>query len=89
MDGAKALLVEGSGNGYLKTACDYVHLNPARASLLRRRTAPRQQKANRVIAQETSRRGWTEADLACRLRNDPGKLAMAARVRKETTLPLK
>ena len=21
-------LVEGSGNGYLKTACDYVHLNP-------------------------------------------------------------
>ena len=30
----KALLVEGSGNGYLKTACDYVHLNPARAKLL-------------------------------------------------------
>ena len=32
----KALLVEGSGNGYLKTVCDYVHLNPARAKLLRR-----------------------------------------------------
>jgi REP-associated tyrosine transposase len=31
----KALLVEGSGNGYLKTACDYVHLNPARAGLLK------------------------------------------------------
>src|SRR6267142_1715604 len=31
----KALLVQGSGNGYLKTACDYVHLNPARARLLR------------------------------------------------------
>jgi REP element-mobilizing transposase RayT len=30
----KALLVEGSGNGYLKTVCDYVHLNPVRASLL-------------------------------------------------------
>ena len=30
----KALLVEGSGNGYLKTACDYVHLNPVRAQLL-------------------------------------------------------
>src|SRR6266699_6804526 len=30
----KALIVEGSGNGYLKTACDYVHLNPARAHLL-------------------------------------------------------
>jgi hypothetical protein len=28
-------LVEGSGNGYLRTACDYVHLNPSRAGLLR------------------------------------------------------
>ncbi|MCX6916988.1 MAG: transposase, partial [Verrucomicrobia bacterium] len=27
----KALIVEGSGSGYLKTACDYVHLNPVRA----------------------------------------------------------
>ena len=31
----KALVVDGSGNGYLKTACDYVHLNPVRAGLLR------------------------------------------------------
>jgi putative transposase len=31
----KALLVEGSGNGYLRTVCDYVHLNPARAKLLK------------------------------------------------------
>src|ERR1700680_1235207 len=30
----KALLVDGSGDGYLKTVCDYVHLNPARAQLL-------------------------------------------------------
>ena len=30
----KALVVDGSGNGYLKTACDYVHLNPVRAKLL-------------------------------------------------------
>ena len=26
--------MEGSGNGYLRTACDYVHLNPVRAGLL-------------------------------------------------------
>ncbi len=26
-------MVDGSGNGYLKTVCDYVHLNPARAKL--------------------------------------------------------
>jgi len=31
----KSLIVEGSGNGYLRTVCDYVHLNPVRARLLR------------------------------------------------------
>jgi REP element-mobilizing transposase RayT len=31
----KSLIVDGSGNGYLQTVCDYVHLNPARAKLLR------------------------------------------------------
>ena len=30
----KAVIVDGSGNGYLRTVCDYVHLNPARAKLL-------------------------------------------------------
>ena len=33
----KALIVDGSDNGYLKTVCDYVHLNPARAKVLRPR----------------------------------------------------
>ena len=27
--------MNGSGTGYLKTVCDYVHLNPARAKLLK------------------------------------------------------
>lgn len=30
----KSLIVDGSGNGYLRTVCDYVHLNPVRAKLL-------------------------------------------------------
>ena len=30
----KALIVDGSGDGYLKTVCDYVHLNPARVRLV-------------------------------------------------------
>jgi putative transposase len=30
----KSLLVDGSGNGYLKSVCDYVHLNPIRAKML-------------------------------------------------------
>jgi REP element-mobilizing transposase RayT len=31
----KSLVVDGSGNGYLRTVCDYVHLNPVRAKLIR------------------------------------------------------
>jgi len=31
----KSLIVDGSGTGYLRTVCDYVHLNPVRAKLLR------------------------------------------------------
>ena len=184
----KALIVEGSGNGYLKTACDYVHLNPVRAHLLRpedrllaypwssfgwylaapehrpgwmrvdrllgehgiqgdsaagrqeferhmearrleevdeealkplrrgwclgseefrqkmlglmeeklgdnhsgelrRETA--EQKANRIIAEELLSRGWKESDLTTRGRSDRGKLAIASRLRSETTLPIK
>jgi putative transposase len=30
----KSLIVDGSGDGYLRTVCDYVHLNPVRARLL-------------------------------------------------------
>jgi REP element-mobilizing transposase RayT len=30
----KALIVDGSGSGYLKNVCDYVHLNPVRAKML-------------------------------------------------------
>jgi len=30
----KDLVVDGPGKGYLKTVCDYVHLNPARAKLV-------------------------------------------------------
>jgi len=31
----KSLIVDGSGTGYLKTVCDYVHLNPVRARLVK------------------------------------------------------
>ena len=31
----KALIVDGSGTGYLRTVCDYVHLTPVRARLLK------------------------------------------------------
>jgi hypothetical protein len=31
-----ALIVDGSGTGYLRTVCDYVHLNAVGAKLLRK-----------------------------------------------------
>jgi hypothetical protein len=31
----KALIVDGSESGYLRTVCDYVHLNPVRAKIIR------------------------------------------------------
>ena len=184
----KALLVEGSGDGYLKTVCDYVHLNPVRAKLLgakdrllsypwssfggylsvpahrpswlrvdrllgehgirtdtargreqfeRRMEARRRQEddgaewapvrrgwclvsqefrqrmpartsgcvgdnhesgirreaaenqAEGIIGKELARLGWTEAELERRRKGDPVKLALAARLRRETTLTMK
>jgi hypothetical protein len=184
----KALLVDGSGTGYLKSACDYVHLNPVRAKLVsqqerllaypwsslvwylaapehrpswirvdrllgehgipqdsaagrlefERRMETRrleetdeealkvfrrgwclgreefrremlekmdgklgdnhsgelrmenaQAKAERIVSEELRRLGWGEADLAARRKGDPDKMAIAARLRKETTLSIK
>jgi REP element-mobilizing transposase RayT len=184
----KALLVDGRSHGYLRTVCDYVHLNPVRARLLKpeerllgypwsslvwyvavREHRPgwmrvdrvlgehglqedsassRQQferrmealrveqadeealgalrrgwclgseefkrqmlermegrlsedysgelrhesdeaRAERIISEELRRLGWSEGDLARRSKGDWAKLAIAARLRKETSLSLK
>ena len=184
----KALVVDGSGTGYLRTVCDYVHLNPVRAKLLGseqrlleypwssfgsylaapahrpawlrvdrllaehdisrdtaagRREFERQMevrraaetrdrtewqairrgwylgpvefkmsllerlegklgdhhagelkresaesKGERIVGQELKRLGWRDRELAQRPKGDPGKLAIAARLRRETTLTL-
>ena len=54
---------------------------------LHRETA--EAKAERIITKELRQRGWNEADLTLRNKTDPGKLAIAAKLRKETTLSLK
>ena len=54
---------------------------------LRRETA--EQKANRIISEELLSLGWKESDLTTCNRSDRGKLAIAARLRSETTLPMK
>ena len=184
----KAQLVEGSGSGYLRTACDYVHLNPIRAHLLAAEDrllaypwssfplylsapehrprwlradrllgehgiqqdtpASRQEferhmercrleevnevaleefrqawsiggeafrrecleqmegklgenhpgqakletaeaKADRIVAEDLARLRWTQDDLVTRQKSHPEKLALAARLRQETTLSVK
>jgi hypothetical protein len=47
------------------------------------------QKANRIISEELSSRGWQESDLTTRRRTNRGKLAIAARLRNEPILPIK
>ncbi|HEY3856824.1 MAG TPA: transposase [Verrucomicrobiae bacterium] len=61
----KALIVDGSGDGYLKTVCDYVHLNAARAGLL----GPRQRLASyrwsslgQYLSQPGRRPRWLRVD---------------------------
>jgi hypothetical protein len=184
----KAQLVEGSGNGYLRAACDYVHLNPVRAHILKPedrllaypwssfglylaasehrpawirvdrllgehgiqhdsaegrrlfetrvearrlekgdeeamkvfrrgwclgskefkgrmlekmegklgehhsgqlRLETAEAKADRIMAEELQKLGWRKRDLAIRKKGDPAKLALAARLRTETTLSIK
>jgi putative transposase len=184
----KALIVDGSGSGYLKSVCDYVHLNPVRAKLLnqeerllaypwsslvwymaaakhrpgwvqvgrllgehgipgdsaagrqefeRRMEARRleepdeeglkvlrrgwcygskefkermlefmagklgenhsgelrletaESKAERIISAALARLGWREEELARRRKSDPEKLAIAGRLRRETTLTIR
>ena len=184
----KAQLIEGGSQGYLRAACDYVHLNPIRAKLLepedrlvaypwssfplylaaqkhrpvwlrvdrllgehgieqdtplsrqefehhmeRRRLeelAPEalesfrsawclgseafrkeqlermekglganhsgalrletaQAKAERILAEELGRLEWSAEELAGRAKNDPDKLAIAVRLRRETPLSIK
>ena len=46
-------------------------------------------RAERIITEELRRLGWTEAELVSQRRSAAGKLALPARLRRETTLPLK
>src|SRR5512147_2219467 len=61
----KAQLVEGSGNGYLRTACDYVHLNPVRARMLQpeeRLLAYPWSSFAAYLAAPEHRPGWVRVD---------------------------
>lgn len=46
-------------------------------------------RAERIIVEELHRLGWQETDLRSRRRHDPGKVQIAVRLRRETTLSVK
>ena len=46
------------------------------------------QKAERVVARELKKRGWTEEDLEGRRKTDAVKVRMAARLRAETVMTM-
>ena len=57
----KALIVDGSGHGYLRTVCHYVHLNPVRAKLLRKEQklrAYRWSSYGEYLKRPSQRVGW-------------------------------
>jgi len=61
----KSLIVDGSGNGYLHTVCDYVHLNPVRAKLLKpeqRLRAYRWSSYGEYLKRPGQRPRWLRAD---------------------------
>ena len=45
-------------------------------------------KAERIIQQELKRLRWSPGEMSKRPKSDPAKLAIAARLRRETTLTL-
>jgi hypothetical protein len=45
-----------------------------------------QVRAERIMAEELGRLGWTDAQLRERRKSDPAKLDLAVRLRRETTL---
>jgi putative transposase len=61
----KALIVDNSGNGYLKTVCDYVHFNPVRAKLVAPEQGLRQYRWSswpEYLRRPRQRPGWLRVD---------------------------
>jgi putative transposase len=61
----KSLVVDGTSQGYLSTACDYVHLNPARAKGLRKASPLREypwSSFGDYVAEPARRPAWLRVD---------------------------
>jgi putative transposase len=62
-------------------------VRPSRYSARKRET--QEKKAEAIVKEELKRRGWGRSDLGSRTKGAKGKVAIARRLRKETTMTLK
>ncbi len=79
----KSLVVDGSGSGYLRTVCDYVHLNPARARVLgkhERLHKYRWSSYPSYLRGKSKREGWLRCD---RLLGEHGLIRESRQARLE------
>jgi len=79
----KSLLVDGATPGYLRTACDYVHLNPVRARLLGKRERLRKYRWSSYptyLRARQKREAWLRCD---RLFGEHGLMNESRRSRLE------
>ncbi len=79
----KALLVDGRRGAYLRQVCDYVHLNPVRAGMLRRNEkvhSYRWSSCAHYLKNKGKRPAWLRAN---RLLGEHGLLNDGARARRE------
>ncbi len=77
----KVLIVAGSGHGYLKTVCDYVHLGGGGAG-------GGSGETERLVIEWLKRMVWSEADLRAQRKGEPRQVDSASELRSQTTLPL-
>lgn len=81
------LVLGERGLSRAKSGVDGGGLDENHSGALRAATA--ESMAERIVAAELTRLGWVEEELARRHQRDPDKLAIAARLRPETTLTIK
>jgi len=64
----------------------HAHLGPNHSGARRREAS--EAGAEAIIAQELRRLNWAEGELSRRAKSDPGKVALAAKLQRETTLTI-
>jgi REP element-mobilizing transposase RayT len=83
----KALIVDGSGNGYL-FCLEQVDTPPGPSHFGEVVQEAEAAQAERRVVEGLQRMGWSEADLRARRKGEPGKIELAWELRSQTTMPL-